>query len=77
MTAVLRDQGIDAEYVSLENIVPAVDDLESAEDGSLDQEFYDQLSLAVGERVKQCGPRVPVVTGLSPCLFPSFSLSFC
>ncbi|KAJ7512418.1 Aspartate/glutamate/uridylate kinase [Mycena galericulata] len=63
MTAVLRDQGIDAEYVSLENIVPVVDDLESDEDGSLDQEFYDRLSQAVGERVKQCGPRVPVVTG--------------
>ncbi|KAJ7669382.1 Aspartate/glutamate/uridylate kinase [Mycena polygramma] len=62
MTAVLRDQGIDAEYVSLENIVP-VEDLEASEDGSLDQEFYDRLSLAVGERVKQCGARVPVVTG--------------
>ncbi|KAJ7746442.1 Aspartate/glutamate/uridylate kinase [Mycena maculata] len=63
MTAVLRDQGIDAEYVSLEDIVPAMDDLEAEEDGSLDQEFYDRLSQAVGERVKQCGARVPVVTG--------------
>ncbi|KAJ7732203.1 Aspartate/glutamate/uridylate kinase [Mycena olivaceomarginata] len=60
MTAVLRDQGIEAEYVSLENIVPDVDD---DDDGALDQDFYDQLSLAVGERVKQCGARVPVVTG--------------
>ncbi|KAJ6606689.1 Aspartate/glutamate/uridylate kinase [Mycena sp. CBHHK59/15] len=63
MAAVLRDQGIDAEYVSLENIVPAMDDLEADEDGTLDQEFYDRLSQAVGERVRQCGPRVPVVTG--------------
>ncbi|KAJ7201601.1 Aspartate/glutamate/uridylate kinase [Mycena pura] len=63
MAAVLRDQGIDAEYVSLESIVPDFDDLEAAEDGTLDQEFYDRLSRAVGERVKQCGPRVPVVTG--------------
>ncbi|KAJ7123052.1 Aspartate/glutamate/uridylate kinase [Mycena epipterygia] len=63
MTAVLRDQGIDAEYVSLENIVPVADDLEADEDGSLDQEFYDRLSHAVSERVKQCGSRVPVVTG--------------
>ncbi|KAF8217697.1 Aspartate/glutamate/uridylate kinase [Mycena galopus ATCC 62051] len=62
MTAVLRDQGIDAEYVSLENIVPAIEDLDD-DDGTLNQEFYDQLSLAVGERVKQCGRRVPVVTG--------------
>ncbi|KAJ7255386.1 hypothetical protein C8J57DRAFT_1346351 [Mycena rebaudengoi] len=55
--------GIDAEYVSLENVVPPSDDLEAAEDGSLDQEFYDRLARAVGERVKQCGRRVPVVTG--------------
>lgn len=70
MTAVLRDQGIDAEYVSLEDIVP-FDDYEAEEDGSLDQEFYDRLSLAVGERVKQCGVRVPVVTGPSVSLFVS------
>ncbi|KAJ7115796.1 Aspartate/glutamate/uridylate kinase [Mycena epipterygia] len=59
VTAVLLDHGID---VSLENIV---DDLEAEveEDRSLDQAFYDRLSQAVGERVKQCGPRVPVVTG--------------
>jgi aspartokinase len=63
MVGVLRDQGIDAEYVSLENVVPPSDDLEAAEDGSLDQEFYDRLARAVGERVKQCGRRVPVVTG--------------
>lgn len=76
MTAVLRDQGIDAEYVSLENIVPVADDLEADEDGFLDQEFYDRLSRAVGERVKQCGPRVPVVTGkLSSSLLPSLSLT--
>ncbi|KAF7323633.1 hypothetical protein MKEN_00584000 [Mycena kentingensis (nom. inval.)] len=62
MTAVLRDQGIDAEYVSLEDIVPPAEDLDSA-DETLDQEFYDRLSQAVGERVKQCAPRVPVVTG--------------
>ncbi|KAF7291931.1 hypothetical protein MIND_01218600 [Mycena indigotica] len=62
MTAVLRDQGIDAEYVSLEDIVPVAED-ESSDDDSLDQEFYDRLSEAVGERIKQCGPRVPVVTG--------------
>lgn len=58
MTAVLRDQGIDAEYVSLENIVPEMD-----EDGSLDQAFYDRLAIAVGERIELCGQRVPVVTG--------------
>ncbi|KAK0495386.1 Aspartate/glutamate/uridylate kinase [Armillaria luteobubalina] len=62
MTAVLRDQGIDAEYVSLENIVPEMDE-DSYADGSLDQAFYDRLAVAVGERIEQCEQRVPVVTG--------------
>ncbi|KAJ3831825.1 Aspartate/glutamate/uridylate kinase [Lentinula raphanica] len=62
MTAVLRDQGIDAEYVSLEDIVPGVDDEGLAGD-TLDQTFYDKVARAVGERVKLCGRRVPVVTG--------------
>ncbi|KAG6857043.1 hypothetical protein H0H87_010397 [Tephrocybe sp. NHM501043] len=62
MTAVLRDRGIDAEYVSLEDIVPEEDDAD-ASDGSLDQGFYDRLTSVMGERIEQCGPRVPVVTG--------------
>ncbi|KIY68036.1 aspartate kinase [Cylindrobasidium torrendii FP15055 ss-10] len=61
MAAVLRDQGIDAEYVSLEDIVPDMDDEYSG--GSLNQEFYDRVAEAVGERVRACGSRVPVVTG--------------
>ncbi|KAL0567449.1 Aspartokinase [Marasmius crinis-equi] len=59
MTAVLRDQGVDAEYVSLEDVVPEVDENEQ----QLGQSFYDRVAVAVGERVKQCGRRVPVVTG--------------
>ncbi|KII91305.1 hypothetical protein PLICRDRAFT_38045 [Plicaturopsis crispa FD-325 SS-3] len=63
ITAVLRDQGIDAEYVSLENVVPNFDDSDP-KSGLLDQAFYDRVAEAVGERVSQCGPgRVPVVTG--------------
>ncbi|KAJ3904557.1 Aspartate/glutamate/uridylate kinase [Lentinula edodes] len=62
MTAVLRDQGIDAEYVSLEDVVPEADDA-VFENDTLDQSFYDKVAQAVGERVKQCGRRVPVVTG--------------
>ncbi|KAF7971348.1 hypothetical protein HWV62_21366 [Athelia sp. TMB] len=61
MTAVLRDQGIDAEYVSLEDIVPDNDDGDDS--AALDQAFYDRLAAALGERIAQCGPRVPVVTG--------------
>lgn len=62
MTAILRDQGVDAEYVSLEDIVPDNDD-GADESGSLDQAFYDKLANALAERIAQCGPRVPVVTG--------------
>ncbi|KIP11870.1 hypothetical protein PHLGIDRAFT_82814 [Phlebiopsis gigantea 11061_1 CR5-6] len=64
MTAILRDRGVDAEYVSLENIVPFPDDGEvQAETETLGQEFYDKVAAAVGKRILECGPRVPVVTG--------------
>lgn len=57
-------QGVDAEYVSLENIVPFPDDGEvQAETETLGQEFYDKVAAAVGKRILECGPRVPVVTG--------------
>ena len=55
-------QGIDAEYVSFENVVPTYDEV----DGTLGQEFYDLVSEAFAERIRQCGPRVPVVTGSPP-----------
>ncbi|KAI0938456.1 hypothetical protein AcV5_000133 [Taiwanofungus camphoratus] len=64
MAAILRDRGIDAEYVSLENIVPLLEEGEASSDTeTLGQEFYDRVAVAVSERIKQCGPRVPVVTG--------------
>lgn len=57
-------QGVDAEYVSLENIVPNLADDEGVGiNDSLDQSFYDRVAVALGERMKQCGSRVPVVTG--------------
>ncbi len=52
-------QGIDAEYVSLENVVPPHDEV----DGTLGQDFYDRVSDAFAERIRQCEPRVPVATG--------------
>lgn len=57
-------QGVDAEYVSLENIVPISDDGEVlSETETHGQEFYDKIAVAVGQRIRECGPRVPVVTG--------------
>ena len=62
-------QGIDSEYVSLENIVP--ESLDEGDNGTsrdwnadtLDQSFYDRLSVVLAERISQCGNKVPVVTG--------------
>ncbi|KAF8268002.1 Aspartate/glutamate/uridylate kinase [Lactarius quietus] len=59
IAAALRDRGIDAEYVSLENVVPPYEGVDS----TLGQDFYDLVRTAFATRVRQCGPRVPVVTG--------------
>lgn len=66
-------QGVDAEYVSLEDIVPISDDGDPDTEGSLDQPFYDSVAAAVGERIKECAPRVPVVTGA--CRSPYMCIS--
>ncbi|KAI6001590.1 Aspartate/glutamate/uridylate kinase [Pisolithus orientalis] len=58
MTAILRDQGVDAEYVSLEDIVP-ISDIDAFDPVT----FYDGVSHAVAQRIRECAPRVPVVTG--------------
>src|SRR5438309_1304493 len=55
-------QGIDAEYVSLEDVVPPYETDASAE-RALPQEFYDSVAKAFGERMQKCGSHVPVVTG--------------
>jgi aspartate kinase len=55
-------QGIDAEYVSLEDVVPPYE-VDVNEDQTLPQEFYDDVVQAFGERIKECDSRVPVVTG--------------
>jgi aspartate kinase len=70
MAAVLRDQGVDAEYVSLENVVPSMDEVDG-NNAVLDQDFYDRVGAAVAERIRQCGPRVPVVTGALRPIFLS------
>ncbi|GEM10491.1 aspartate kinase [Rhodotorula toruloides] len=63
--------GIDSELVSLESIIDwdvLSDEAEVASksaDGppQLGQEFYSKLSQRLGERLAECGDRVPVVTG--------------
>lgn len=66
-------QGVDAECVSLENVVPPYDDV----DGTLGQDFYDRVSEAFADRIRQCEPRVPVVTGSSPGHFAGIRTFTC
>ncbi|GAA6062537.1 hypothetical protein JCM10212_004303 [Sporobolomyces blumeae] len=67
VAAALRDRGIDSELVSLESIIDweVVSDDAKSVDGppQLGQEFYTKLSQRLGERLAECGDRVPVVTG--------------
>jgi hypothetical protein len=74
VAAALRDRGIDSELVMLDAIVDAsmssVSEaaLTAAGDqgvAQLGQEFYDQLAERLGERIRECGERVPVITGES------------
>jgi aspartate kinase len=55
---------VDAEYVSLDSVVPDIEEDSDSHGPTLDQQFYDKLAVAFAERVKQCGSRVPVVTGM-------------
>ncbi|EJT99402.1 aspartate kinase [Dacryopinax primogenitus] len=66
VAAALQDRGVDAEFVSLENIVPSsLHELSDYGERTvrLEQPFYDAVASAVAERISQCGRRVPVVTG--------------
>ncbi|KAI0646543.1 aspartate kinase [Trametes meyenii] len=63
ITAILRDRNIDAEFVSLENVVPLSEGDNFSDSETLGQDFYDRVADVVAERIKQCGNRVPVVTG--------------
>ncbi|KAG0164248.1 Aspartokinase [Apophysomyces sp. BC1034] len=56
VAAVLQDRDIDAMFVSLENII-------DREFEVLDQKFYDYLAQRMAEAIKNCGNKVPVVTG--------------
>ncbi|RVD88573.1 uncharacterized protein DFL_002753 [Arthrobotrys flagrans] len=59
MATLLKDRGVDAEYVNLENILPSGYPMK----GGLCQTFYDDLAKRLGERLHQCEDRVPVITG--------------
>lgn len=73
VAASLRDKGIDSEFVNLDTIVdemlnePSFDSslFSSGDQGAaqLGQDFYDRLAQVLGARIRDCGCRVPVITG--------------
>ncbi|GJJ78491.1 aspartate kinase [Entomortierella parvispora] len=58
VAGLLEDRGVQTQFISLENVIEAVFDLQC-----LDQNFYDYLSRAFAAVISKCGDRVPVVTG--------------
>ncbi|KAF9436503.1 Aspartokinase [Entomortierella beljakovae] len=58
VAGMLEDRGVETEFISLENVIEAVFDI-----NCLDQNFYDYLSRAFASAVSKCGNKVPVITG--------------
>ena len=58
MTSMLRDRGVDAEFVDLSDVIDFDGDTDDLNDS-----FYRNLAFALAERMKACGNKVPVVTG--------------
>ncbi|OAX79256.1 hypothetical protein ACJ72_06427 [Emergomyces africanus] len=58
MAALLQDHGVESEYIDLSDVVSFATSCQS-----LDQAFYDRLAVALGERIRACGRKVPVITG--------------
>ncbi|KAI9307430.1 Aspartate/glutamate/uridylate kinase [Cunninghamella echinulata] len=56
VAAVLEDNGIDSQFVNLNNMI-------DKEFSVLDQEFYDYLATRLATIVEECGDKVPVLTG--------------
>lgn len=56
MTALLRESGVDAEYVDLADII-------KFKPTSIDAAFYRNLAGALREKILACEERVPVITG--------------
>ncbi len=57
----MLDNIIDSALASANEVMTSSGDQGVAQ---LGQEFYDQLSVRLGERIRECGTRVPVITGM-------------
>ena len=58
MAALLEDHGFQSQYVDLSNII----NYKIPED-KLNQAFYQNLAQVIGERIRLCGDKVPILTG--------------
>ncbi|WEW56288.1 aspartate kinase [Emydomyces testavorans] len=58
MTILLKDRGVDAEYVDLSDVIDCTIRIQG-----LDQDFYDHLAILFGQKIHECSATVPVVTG--------------
>lgn len=58
MTALLEDHGLHAQFVDLSNIADF-----AIPDKKLSQEFYQNLAQVIGEKIRLCGEKVPILTG--------------
>jgi aspartate kinase len=59
LAALLRDRGVESEYVDLSSVI----DFKPSRENILDQEFYKQMTVALREKVLACQDSVPVITG--------------
>ena len=58
MAAILEDHGYQSRYVDLSNII----NHETPED-KLNQAFFRSLAQVIGEKIRLCGDKVPILTG--------------
>ncbi|GAA97623.1 uncharacterized protein L969DRAFT_49494 [Mixia osmundae IAM 14324] len=65
VAAMLEDKGFASEFVSLESVLPKPSEAQSLgqAEQQLSQAFYDDLAGRLGQRLRQCEGRIPVVTG--------------
>lgn len=59
MTALLQDLGVDAAYVDVSDVLKPLPNASKR----LDETFYTTTAAALGQRVLDCGEKVPVITG--------------
>lgn len=58
VTALLEDHGLDAQFVDLSDVADF-----GQRDEKLSQDFYQKLSQVIGEKIRLCGEKIPVLTG--------------